>query len=134
MTTHSLIEFVAGDDWEIVATLLDENGFPYDLTAPHTIKWRLIAVNGIAVIGDAAVITVTDATHGVCSVRVPAAITSPLVGGVYTDALRLVMGGETGTLLMGPVSVIADPWAQAEQQMLEYHRPRLLPRPAARAA
>jgi hypothetical protein len=119
MNLHPLIDFVAGDDWEIVATLLDENGRPYDLTGSHTIKWRLIAnSSGIAVIGDEAVITLPDAANGVCSVVIPSAITSPVVGGRYTDALRLVMSGETGTLLMGQVNVISDPWAFPEKQRL----------------
>ena len=31
-TQHALIDFYAGDDWEIRATLLDENGDPYNLS------------------------------------------------------------------------------------------------------
>jgi hypothetical protein len=115
MNIHAPIEFVAGDDWEIVATLLDENGFPYDLSGSPTVKWRLIASSGLPVIGDAAIITFPDAIHGVCSVKVSNTVTSPVIGGRYYDALRLVMGGEVGTLLMGEISVIANPWLLAEQ-------------------
>jgi hypothetical protein len=119
MTPHPPIEFVAGDDWEIVATLLDENGFPYNLTQSPVVKWRLVASSGLAVIGDEAIITFPDALHGVCSVVIQAHVTSSVVGGHYTDALRLVMGGETGTLLMGQVNVIGDPWLLPEQQTLK---------------
>ena len=114
-TLHPRINFVAGDDWEISATLLDENGIPYDLTLGNpVIKWRLVNVYGVAVVGDEAIITITNAANGICSVWVPSSVTSPVVGGLYVDALRLNAGNETGTLLMGLVEVTADPWLNPE--------------------
>jgi hypothetical protein len=118
-TKHPLIEFVAGDDWEIQATLLDENGNAYNLTGAHTIKWRLVAnSNGLAVIGDEAVITTINAINGIVSVMIPSSVTASVAGGRYTDFLRLIMSGETGTLLTGQVNVISNAWAFAEQQTL----------------
>ena len=35
-TTHPGVYWFAGDDWEIKATLLDENGDPFNLTEPGT--------------------------------------------------------------------------------------------------
>ena len=40
-TKHPVIEFVAGDDWEIRATCLDENGNAYDLSGSPTIMYLL---------------------------------------------------------------------------------------------
>jgi hypothetical protein len=131
MTRHDLIEYVAGDDWEILATLLDEDGQPYNFTlATSVVTWRLVDVNGVAVIGDEAQITYVDPVNGVVSVHIPAAATSPVTSGIYSDALRLAMGGEVGTLLAGPVNVIGNPWLKAEgqQAVLEYQRPRLVPK------
>lgn len=110
-TKHPLIEFVAGDDWEIVATLLDENGNPYDLTQSPTIEWCLLDEKQRRVIDDEAIITITDAENGKCSVLIPHSVTTTIGGGLYTDALRLTIAGSVGTLLVGMVNVIGDPWA-----------------------
>jgi hypothetical protein len=109
VTKHSRIEFVAGDDWEIQATLLDENGNPYDLTGTHQIKWCLMDVRHQVVLGDEAIITVLDAINGLVSVVLPAAVTTNIDEGLYTDFLRLIIG-QTGTLLQGLVEVTGDPW------------------------
>jgi hypothetical protein len=114
MSRHSPIDFVAGDDWEIQATLLDEDGTPYDLSgasgAPN-IMWCLNEQCGNQVISsDKVQISIIDALNGKCSVLIPSSVSVGVTGGFYTDALRLVMAGETGTLLMGMVNVICDPW------------------------
>jgi hypothetical protein len=123
-TTHTAIEFTAGDTWEILATLLDENGDPYDLTVAPEIKWTLLdrAYNRILE-GTDAVITVTDATAGQISILIAAATTSPLPAGIYTDALRMTFGGTVGTLFVGPIYVRADPWA-IQAAAVVYSRPR----------
>lgn len=114
-TKHSSIEFVGGDNWEIAATLLDETGKAYDLTLAHTIKWCLMDGQGNRVLDSSVAgqvtITTTDAVNGKVSVLVAPTVSTTVKGGTYTDALRLTIGGETGTLLMGPVNVIGDPWA-----------------------
>jgi hypothetical protein len=121
-TKHPRIEFIAGDDWEIQATLLDENGVPYNLNLGNpVIKWRLVNVYGVAVIGDEAIITIVDPPNGLVSVVVPSAITSPVVGGTYMDDLRLIMANETGTLLTGIVEVRGDPWINPETLNYSYY-------------
>jgi len=117
-TKHPLIEFVAGDDWEILATLLDENGNPYDLTQTPTIKWCLMDDRSRVVIGDEAIITVTDAENGQCSVLIPHTVSTTVAGGLYTDALRLTIAGATGTLLLGMVNVVGDPWAVLTREVV----------------
>lgn len=111
-TTHTAIEFTAGDTWEIYVTLLDENGDPYDLTAGPEIKWTMLdrAYNHAFGSGDI-IITVTDATAGKIKIFIPAEKTTGLAAGAYTDALRMTFGGTVGTLLVGPINVRADPWA-----------------------
>lgn len=115
MTPHSIFEFIGGDDWEIQATLLDEYDNPYDLTGA-TVKWTLADSLGKSVLGEGdSIISVTNALAGICSVVVPAAKTTTVVSGLYHDALRIVIGGITSTLAMGPVGVTTDPWmAQTE--------------------
>lgn len=110
MIRHQLIEFVAGDDWEINVTLLDEAGHPYDLTQSPTIKWRMYSDAGVVVNDSQAIITVTDPANGGCSIFVAAAVSTTVPAGIYTDALRLIIGGESGTLLFGSIDVIGDPW------------------------
>jgi hypothetical protein len=110
-TRHPDLEFVAGDDWEIATTLLDENGNPYDLTQPNTVKWILLnASQLVAIASDKVTISYTAPTTGKCSVLVPSTVTTLVPGGAYTDYLRLIMSGQTGTLLIGPILVIGDPW------------------------
>jgi hypothetical protein len=108
-TTHQMVDFYAGDDWEIRATLLDENGDPYDLAAAPTIEWVLLDSRSQRVLNGADVtISVTDAAAGKCAIQVPATATSPLATGSYTDMLRITAGGVTSTLAVGPIHVVAD--------------------------
>jgi hypothetical protein len=119
---HPRIEFAAGDDWEIQVTLLDETGRPYNLSFGNpVVKWRLMNVYGVAVIGDDAQITIVDAINGIVLVSVPSAITSPVVGGLYMDSLRLTMGNETGTMLTGLVEVRGNPWINPETLNYSYY-------------
>jgi hypothetical protein len=114
-TTHAQQSWTAGDDWQINATLLDENGAPYNLSGisgTPEIKWALMNRDYKRVLDVADVsIVIVDAAAGKCSINVPAAKTSPLAAGRYTDVIRIVTGGITSTLCYGPLSVMADPWA-----------------------
>ena len=75
-TTHAAIDFYAGDDWEIRATLLDENGEPYNLAPVPTIEWALMDRNYNRVINGADVsISVTVAAEGKCAILVPSTAT-----------------------------------------------------------
>lgn len=114
-TTHASMDWFAGDDWEIRATLIDENGVPYDLSGTHEIKWSLVNHAHVRVLDeDDAVITVTDALAGKCTIMIPAAKTVSLPRGHYQDAIRIVIGGITSTLATGPIYVTDDPWVLAE--------------------
>lgn len=112
--THPVFQFFGGDDWEISATLLDENGVPYNLTNAQ-VKWTLIDNAGRRILDVADVsISITNALAGTCLIMVAAAKTTTIAAGRYTDALRIVIGGITSTLNMGPVQVVADPWRAAQ--------------------
>jgi hypothetical protein len=110
--THPNVRWFAGDDWQINATLLDENGNPFDLTQTHMIKWALMNGQFQRVLDDTDVsVTLIDAIAGQVAILVPAAKTSGLVSGNYSDSIRIIFGGFTSTLSYGPISVSADPWA-----------------------
>jgi hypothetical protein len=116
-TAHQPFSFIGGDDWEIQATLQDENGNPYDLTNAQ-ILWTLTNAAGQRVLDPPDIsISVTDAAAGTCSIMVAAAKTSTIPGGRYNDALRIVTGGITSTLSAGPVQVVTDPWLVATRSV-----------------
>jgi hypothetical protein len=117
MSRHDTVGAVAGDDWEIRATLLKADGTPFDLSGDPSILWTLTDSTGRRVIeADEVSVSITDAAQGKCSVLVPATVTTRLVTARYCDALRLVMGGITSTLLTGDWNVLGDPFgAQALQ-------------------
>jgi hypothetical protein len=109
-TTHEHVQWTAGDDWQINATLVDENDVPFDLTSAE-IKWALMdAAFKRALDESDANIVLTDALEGQCSIHIPSAKTSPLAEGRYNDVIRIVSGGVASTLAYGPIYVHADPW------------------------
>jgi hypothetical protein len=112
-TTHKMITWTAGDDWEIDATLLHEDGTPYDLTGPHTVKWALLSATGARVLDETDVnITTVNALAGTIAIKISAGLSSPLAG-VYTDTIRIVYAGITSTLSHGSINVRPDPWRGA---------------------
>jgi hypothetical protein len=113
--THAPMNWFAGDDWEIRATLLDENGNPFDLRSPAVVLWALMTASGERALDeDDVAITLTDPTAGKCTISVPAAKTSPLPGGQYRDVIRIVISATTSTLATGPIYVASDPWIAEE--------------------
>jgi hypothetical protein len=111
-TPHIVQYWTAGDDWRIYATLIDETGAPFDLSGSPDIKYALVNDAGVLVLDQADVlIAVVDPAAGTCTIDIPAALSSPLAGGDYRDAIRLVIGGVTSTLSYGAVRITADPWA-----------------------
>jgi hypothetical protein len=110
-TTHAAFTFYAGDDWEILATVFDENGAPFDLTGAE-ILWTLNDGTGTPVFQDGDVtISVVDAATGTCSIVIPADKSTAVAGGKYTDALRIITTDATSTLGVGAIYVTADPFA-----------------------
>jgi hypothetical protein len=106
------MDWFAGDDWQINATLLDVNGDPFDLSVPNEIQWALLDNRGQRVLDeDDASITITEALAGKCTIVVAAAKTAPLPTGHFSDAIRIVQGGITSTLTQGLIYVTANPWA-----------------------
>jgi hypothetical protein len=111
MSTHPLEQMFAGDDWEINATLLDENGKPYDLTGSPVIKWTLLDGQGTRMIADAEItVVVTDALNGLCTITVAGSVTTRLTEDMYTDVLRLIISNVTSTLCSGQIMVFSDPF------------------------
>jgi hypothetical protein len=126
-TTHAQISWTAGDDWQINATLQDETGAPYDLTGSPEILWALMDTSFKRILDEDDVsIIVTNAAAGQCSINIPAAKTSPLPGGRYTDVIRIVIGGITSTLSYGPISVAPDPWLAPDAVAAQRGKPRLV--------
>jgi len=112
ITNHESLYWTAGDDWQIDATLLDENGDPFNLNGA-TIKWALMNSAFQKVLDESDVtISVIDPLEGTCSILIPAAETSALAAGRYADVIRIVIGGITSTLSYGLIFVAPDPWAQ----------------------
>ena len=111
-TSHPSVYWFAGDDWQVNATLLDENGEPFNLTEPGTIiRWALMNAFDQRALDETDVsIAIVDAAAGQIMISVPAAKTSPLPSGRYNDTIRIIIGGYTSTLSFGPISVTADPW------------------------
>ena len=58
--------------------------------------------------GEAIITIVGDPKLGKISAIVPSVMTATIAGELYNDALRLIIAGDTGTLLLGLVSVITD--------------------------
>lgn len=114
-TTHVLVSWFAGDDWEIRATLLDENGAPYNLGSSGTaVLWALNNKAGQLVLDeDDVTFTITDPAAGKCTILITSAKTLNLPGGAYYDTLRIVTGGITSTLATGQIYVLANPWTAA---------------------
>jgi hypothetical protein len=108
-TQHDAIDFFAGDDWEIRATCLDENGAPYSFTPMPEIEWALMDKYHKRVINGTDIsISVVDPVLAICSIIVPATATTKLATGTYTDTLRITVGGVTSTLANGPIHVTHD--------------------------
>jgi hypothetical protein len=112
---HNPVEFIAGDTWEIQATLLEENGDPLNLTDPSAIDWTLLDRRQQRVINGEAIIVITDGPAGKCSITIPASISSGIAPGSYTDALRVTIAMTVGTLFYGTIQVRGDPWRAPTQ-------------------
>lgn len=115
MSVHAIqTNMFAGDDWEVRATLLDQDGNPYNLSGTPVILWTLLNENGVRVIqSNEVIVTVLDTAAGKCSIVVPHTITTRLPSDIYIDALRINIGGVISTLSTGQIQVIADPFKVA---------------------
>lgn len=109
MSKHDTIEFVAGDDWEIRATLNEPDGTAMDLNGA-LFAWTLHDRYGSRVIeANEVTINITDAALGKLKVIVPSAVTTRLTSVIYYEALRVTRNGAACTPLMGDLRVDVDP-------------------------
>ncbi len=100
---HEPIEVIAGEPWEIPATLVDANGSPVDL-AGATLEWALIdsGDNPVAITAE---VTVTNAAAGAISISVDASDATGLDAGYYTDGLRVTLRGGERLTWQGHIQV-----------------------------
>ena len=117
--THPPLSLFAGDDWSIVATFLDATGAPIDLTGA-TVLWTLLNIEGQAVLTSSQFSVTIGGATGQCTLTVPAASSTKLAGGTYSDAWRLVIGGVATTALYGSFVVHADPFAAAPASVVTF--------------
>ncbi len=90
---HEPIEVIAGEPWEIPATLVDANGSPVDLAGAR-LGWVLID-SGDNPVALTAEVTVTDAAAGGIRISIDGNDTAGLDPGYYNDGLQVTMpGGE----------------------------------------
>src|SRR5262245_38810613 len=104
MSIHETVTMIAGDDWQFLATMYDENGDKVDLTGA-TLKWNLLDRDYKAALPSGGFIIAQGAGLGEVVVTVPAASSSTLEGDLYTDAWRITVGGITHTPLTGTIGV-----------------------------
>ena len=122
-TTHETINWTAGDDWQIRATLLDDTGTPFNISGSPPIKWALMNGAGERVLDETdVIIAIVDGVNGKCEIHVPSAKTAPLPAGRYSDIIRIIYGGMTSTLSYGLIYVAADPWVQTEVVLVSTNR------------
>jgi len=110
-SVHETVNWTAGDAWQINATLVDDTGTPFNLSGSPPIKWALLTEAGQTVLDETdATVVIIDGVNGKCAIQIPAAKTSPLPGGRYSDMIRIIFGGIPSTLSYGLIDVAANPW------------------------
>lgn len=113
LSHHADLERVAGDDWTITCTVVDETNTPLDLTGADDIQWMLLGGDGLPAIPElsATVAAAADPTTGVVTVTLPHDITGTLNPGRYPDALRVILAGKRTVVSEGLIMVDANPFA-----------------------
>lgn len=108
-TTGQNFAMWAGDDIELDAAILDDNGAPLNLTGA-TLRWGLaaLATPGLALVRKDSIaggIAITNAAGGLATVAIGGADTETL-NGRYLHQLQVTDGsGETATLAVGLVTI-----------------------------
>ena len=113
LSHHDPIDFTAGDDWDIGATLQRPDGSAYDLTNA-TITWVLRDPDGVPVFvdGDYSINITPPSTDGQFIIAVAAAKTASLRPGRYLDWLRATDAAGTDTFWTGMILVDPNPWGR----------------------
>ena len=107
---HDPLEFVAGDDFDIGATLLRRDGTAYDLTNA-TVLWMLRDPDGVPALQDDqyAIKFSSPPTAGLLVIAVTATATATLRPGRYLDWLRATDSAGTDTFWTGIIAVSPKP-------------------------
>lgn len=94
---HPLVGFYAGDEFQIVGTLFDQDGSPIGL-AGAAVEWKLATLDRAVVLDYAigAGITVVDVANGGVLITVSEQDSAKLAPGRYRDQLRVTTS--TGVL------------------------------------
>jgi hypothetical protein len=113
VTHHDDLEVVAGDDWVIDGSLLNEDGSVTDLSTASAVYWTLLGPDGYPILSaDQATVAIVDpASSGTVRISVSKTVTTGLDPGRYTDAIRVVGVSLTATFWIGQILVDADPWS-----------------------
>jgi hypothetical protein len=110
LTHHDDVEFMVGDQWQIVGKLLDENGQPLDLSTGVQLGWTLIGPDGFQVSGLADAATLEPQDDGTVIITVPDSLTRTLHPARYLDAIRVWVGTAPATEWIGIILAAADPF------------------------
>jgi hypothetical protein len=110
VVTHSLLQLIAGDNWQFDATLNDADGNPLDLTNA-TVTWALLNFNSKPMIQSTDYTVQLGANPGECSILVAASVSTKLASGSYTDFWRVTDAAGATTLIQGPMRIKGDPFA-----------------------
>ena len=110
---HDDLTLVAGDDFNIGATLLRGDGTVYDLT-DASVAWMLRGPDGAPALqaGQYGIKIDSPPTAGLITISVLAAVTATLRAGRYLDSLRATDAAGTDTFWTGLIAVSPDPWGR----------------------
>ena len=110
---HPDLQFVAGDDWDIGASLQRPDGSAYDLSNA-TVIWMLRGPDGLPCLQPDQYSIKIDSppTAGLITIAVTAPVTAPLRPGRYLDWLRATDSAGTDTFWTGIILVSANPWGE----------------------
>jgi hypothetical protein len=117
MNRHRRLELVAGDDWQLDATMLDPLGNPIDLSTA-TVQWTLLDSFGYRAVAPSDYTISLGADPGSATVKVAASHSTHIRGGGYTDFWRVTSNNVTQTLLDGVISVYGDPFTALPEASL----------------
>lgn len=108
---HDDLEFVAGDDWDIGATLQRSDGSAYDLSQA-TVIWMLRGPDGLPALLPTQYSIKINAppSAGLITIVIPADATAALRPGRYLDWLRATDNAGTDTFWTGMLLVDPNPW------------------------
>jgi hypothetical protein len=108
MIRHHRLELVAGDDWQLDATMLDPSGEPIDLT-DAILEWTLLNSKGFRVVNPGDYNITIGSEPGTVTVKITAASSALIAPGAHTDWWRVTVDGIAQTLLSGDIGVHSDP-------------------------